>query len=112
MSETMNQDITIGEKYGPAMDVQTEDEARVYFERCVTHTMEHFGKSREEAEAVERSNIGYYMGYYDSEPRDRVARLYGPTMATHPIFGEGFGRGNDPTPEQAFEAGRKAASIG
>lgn len=43
----------------------------------------------------------------DATTRSKVARLYGPLMATHPVFGEGFGRGSDPTPEGAFEAGRR-----
>jgi len=45
----------------------------------------------------------------DATTRSKVARLYGPLMATHPVFGEGFGRGSDPTPEEAFEAGRRLA---
>lgn len=53
---------------------------------------------------VAGSNIGYLMGYYGDEDRRRVYGLF--PQASHPIFGHDFGRGADPTPEQAFEAGR------
>lgn len=76
-------DITIGEKYHPAMAVQTEGEARSMFERLVSHTMS-WGHAREKAEEIERSNLGYFAGYYDSETRVRVERLY---RCVHPIFG-------------------------
>lgn len=78
-----NEHTTFGEKYGPAMAIQTEEEARAWFEKCVEHTMT-FGKDRKEAEAVERLNIGYYTGYYDDETAERVMRLFN---VTHPIFG-------------------------
>lgn len=79
----MKKDITIGEKYGKAMKITDKNEAASYFEECVQHTMS-FGKSREEAERIERHNIGYYAGYYDQETAERANNLYG---AMHPIFG-------------------------
>jgi len=79
----MKKDITIGKKYGKAMNITNSDEASIYFEECVQHTMS-FGKSREDAEKIERENIGYYAGYYDQETIKRVNSLYG---AAHPIFG-------------------------
>jgi hypothetical protein len=60
------------------------------------------GKSREDAENVERSNLGYFAGYYNAETMERVNRLF---KTTHPIFG-----GTIPTPEEAFEAGRQLAA--
>lgn len=92
----MKDKITIGDKYGPAMQVQTEEEAQVYFELCVEHTMR-FGKSREEAEEIERQNIGYFAGYYSPETMARVNKLF---KTVHPILGT-----SDPSPEEAFEAG-------
>jgi len=97
--------ITIGEKYGPAMKVKDEAEAAVYFERCVEHTMAR-GRTRTEAEAIERSNLGYYAGYYDAETRERVERLF---RCAHPVFGAIAERGQ-PTAGQAFSVGPKAAS--
>lgn len=91
--------ITIGEKYRPAMEVTTQAEAAAYFEKCVAHTMGH-GKTRSEAEAIERANIGYFAGYYDDETRRRVEHLYG---AAHPIFGK-IAECGPATPEQALDA--------
>lgn len=52
---------------------------------------------------LERTNLGYFAGYYDAETRLRVERLFD---CAHPIFGpasEGI-----PTPEEAFAAGIRA----
>jgi hypothetical protein len=105
MDATMRKEMTIGEKYGPAMTITDEAEAAAYFERCVAHSMEHFGKTRHEAEELERANLGYYAGYYDPETRERVERLF---SCAHPVFGkvERFGQ---PTPEQAVAAGVRRA---
>lgn len=75
---------TIGEIYGPAMKIQDEAEAKAYFEDRVQRGMGH-GKTREEAEAVERANLAYYAGYHDHETRVRVDRLFG---CSHPVFGK------------------------
>ena len=92
--------ITFGDKYGPAMKITDQAEADAYFERCVLHTMT-FGRDRAEAEQTERINIGYYAGYYDGETQERVNQIF---RTTHPIFGA-----SRPTPEQAFEAGKRMA---
>lgn len=42
------------------------------------------GKTREEAEQIERSNLGYYAGYHLDETRERVERLF---RCAHPVFG-------------------------
>lgn len=99
MSETvarMPDKITIGDKYRPAMEITSQDEADAYFAACVEHTMR-FDKTREEAEAIERQNLGYFAGYYDSTVMARVNRLF---CTKHPIFGE-----SAPTAEEAFNAG-------
>lgn len=80
----MKREITIGEKYGPAMKITDQAEADKYFEECVQHMMS-FGKSRAEAESIERKNLGYYAGYYDRETRERVEQLF---SCVHPIFGK------------------------
>lgn len=89
-----------GEMYDPAMKITDPEKANEYFEACVEYAMR-FGHSRETAEATQRSNIGYWAGYYDSETADRVYRLFG---AAHPVFGR-----TTPTPEEAVEAGRRLA---
>jgi hypothetical protein len=99
----MEGEITIGDKYGPAMEITEQAEADAYFEECVQHCMS-FGKTREEAESIERQNLGYYAGYYDNDTRLRVERLF---RCAHPVFGQAA-KGT-PTAEEAFEMGRRAA---
>ena len=94
----MKENITIGEKYGPAMKIETQEEADAYFKACVLHTMS-FGSTRQEAEEIEKANLGYYAGYYDHETADRVMRLF---RCAHPIFGT-----SHPSPEEAFEKGKE-----
>ena len=101
----MNKNITIGEKYGPAMAITEQAPADAYFEECVQHTMTSFGKSREEAETLERSNLGYYAGYYGAETRQRVERLF---LCAHPVFGAIAERG-EPTAEETLEMGKRLA---
>lgn len=57
------------------------------------------GKERE----VARSNIGYILGYYS----DATAKLWYGSLpdVVHPVFGAGFGRGKEVTPEEAFKMG-------
>ncbi len=52
--------------------------------------------------AVAWSNLGYMFGYYDPETRNKLYSLF---TVDHPIFGHGFGRGDDISPEGAFKIG-------
>ena len=105
--EPFPEKLTFREKYGPAMDITDQAEADAWFERCVEHTMRYATKqedrTREGAEACERSNLGYFAGYCDAETFDRVMRLF---RCVHPIFGTVY-----PTMTQAFEAGRTAGTA-
>lgn len=85
----MNPHITIGEKYGPAMKITDQGEADHYLEQCVRHNLDRRaaeGKPQdvEQAIAVEKQNLGYYAGYYNSETRERIERLF---QCAHPVFG-------------------------
>lgn len=100
----LKDDITMGEKYDPAMKIVTQEEANAYFEELVQHNMRNSEHDRAEAEAIERSNLGYYAGYYDHETRIRVEKLF---SCHHPIFGSA--EAGEPTPEEAFEMGQKMA---
>jgi hypothetical protein len=95
--------MTMGEKYSPGMAITEQAEADRYFEVCVLHHLaiapEH---SRQEAEEIERSNLAYFAGYYDSETRRRVEKLF---KAVHPIFGS-IEKHGEVTPEVAFEMGK------
>src|ERR1700733_13503060 len=98
--------ITIGEKSRPAMEIQTQAEADAYFEKLVSHNLrlrrwKKDDGGRKEAEEVERHNLGYYAGYYDSETRRRVELLF---KCVHPVFGS-IERNGEPTPEEVSQAG-------
>ena len=80
----MLSNITIGDKYGPAMEIFTKEEADAYLEQCVEHCMA-FEHSVDEAREIERTNLGYFAGYYSAETRKRVEVLFG---AVHPHLGE------------------------
>ena len=88
-------EMTIGESYGPAMKITTQQEADEYFEALVERNMRITGNSREKAIAVEKSNLGYCAGYYDLETSRRVQELFD---CVHPILGSAKG---------AFEKGRE-----
>ena len=46
-----------------------------------------------------RQNIGYFSGYYDGPTRLELCRIF---ETAHPFFGT-----TTPTPEEAFELGKK-----
>ena len=77
-------EITIGQKYDPAMGIVSQEMADVYFEALVLHNMVHWNQSREEAESIQRQNLGYYAGYCGGETQDRVNQLF---CTVHPTFG-------------------------
>lgn len=98
-------DITIGDKYRPAMEIQTQEEADAYFQKLVEHMVVR-GHTRPEAERIERSNLGYFAGYYGEDTRERVERLFN---CEHPIFGK-FAVYGSPTFKEALERGIKAGT--
>jgi len=98
--KTLPDNMTIGEAYGPAMLITDQQEANEYFEALVQSNMR-TGNSREKAESIERQNLGYYAGYYDSTTRERVESLF---KCSHPFLTK------TTTHEEAFEIGRKLAS--
>jgi hypothetical protein len=56
-----------------------------------------------------RTNLAYYAGYFDSETRGRVERLYD---CQHPIFGA-IAVNGAPTTDEAFQLGvNRAKSSG
>jgi hypothetical protein len=105
--------ITIREKYDPAMQMTDQAEADEYFRMCVEHTAEWLiqdGKANTmseampKAEVIERTNLGYYAGYYSTETRERVERLF---RCEHPVFGAIAANGQ-PSTADALIAGVKA----
>jgi hypothetical protein len=99
---------TVGEAYHAAMKITDKEEARVYFEALVERNMRCSKHTREEAEKIERSNLGYFAGYFDNETRERVERLF---CCAHPVFGAISEKGA-PTPEEAFRMGQEYGKRG
>ncbi len=85
----------------PAMEITTKTEAAAYLAGYVDSIMTNKGISVEEATSIAKSNLSYYAGYYDSEVRRRVERLF---ECKHPVFGsiEELGL---PTHEESLELG-------
>ena len=84
---------TYGNKYGPAMEIQTAHEACWYLKKCVMHHLAEIGllgwpgptaEEKAAVEAIEKENIAYYAGYYDHETRLRVEKLFD---CVHPSLG-------------------------
>ncbi len=100
--------ISMGNKYAPAMTIEGQAEADAYLDRCVDHQVRAFGATRADAEAIERSNLGYWAGYYDHATRERVERLF---RCAHPVFGR-IAEVGPPTPAQALTAGFERALAG
>lgn len=96
--------ITLREKYEPAMHITDPDLAAHYFEECVQHNMAHSVNNRGLAEEIERSNLGYWAGYYSRETRLRVEELFG---CQHPILGKAKDR--DWSPEELVDKGIEVA---
>lgn len=102
MSETsIPERIAIGDLYGPAMEMREAAEAEAYLEKLVARQVKWFKRKRDEAERIERMNLGYYAGYYDAETRERIERLF---KCAHPYFGA-IAVNGQPTPETAFNIG-------
>jgi hypothetical protein len=92
-----DKDYTIGELYTPAMTIETQEEADEYFNALVEHNISRYGTDPIKAINIEKSNLGYFAGYYDNETMERVQKLF---SCQHPVFGSVI-----PTNKQAFEAG-------
>jgi hypothetical protein len=102
--------MTIGQKYTNLLaSVQTSEQAKAYFEACVKHSMTiDIGLCREDAEAMERSNIGYVAGYFSQEEAARIHKLFG---FGHPILGNAADWPKM-SPESILEKGAAWASDG
>ena len=77
--KTLPANVTNGDKYLPAMKVQTEAEAAEWFEVCVQHSISAFGKTREEAEKHEREAIAVsaFHGFHlNNDEIEKIASLY------------------------------------
>jgi|SRR5882762_6436648 len=94
-------EVTIGEKYGPAMAITDQNDADEYFDVLVDHYLTNWGGTREHAESIERQNLGYYAGYGSNADRERIERLF---RCAHPVFGA-IAEHVAPSMAEAFGAG-------
>lgn len=53
---------------------------------------------------IAHKNLGYIFGYCNSKDRMKLYSLF---PVDHPVFGKEFGRGSDPTPQEAFAMAKK-----
>lgn len=102
------QQMTIGEMFGPAMEIVSPGEADRYFEALVRHNISAYGQSREEATRVMKASLGYYAGYYGHDVQRRVQDLFN---CIHPILGP-VSESVNLTPKEIFEKGVAAANHG
>lgn len=103
-------DMTNGDLYGPAMDIEDQSVADGYLDLLYTRIKkiaerDGTGQSDRELLDVVRSNLGYWAGYYSEETRRRVERLF---KCSHPIFGA-IAEVPPPSPEEAFQLGQDMA---
>lgn len=96
--------ISYGDKYSPAMEIMDQEAADKHFDELVRHNLSFGMTTIEEAQRIERSNLGYFAGYYDHETRARVERLF---KCEHPVFGS-IAENGPPTTEEALLAGMQA----
>jgi hypothetical protein len=99
--------LTTGETLEPAMNITDQNDAIQYFTAYAQFMFQHYEPSDTYENAVKicKSNLGYYAGYYDSETRKRVEKLF---SCVHPFFGSIKDNG-EPTAVQAFELGKNLA---
>ncbi len=97
-------DMTMGEGYDPAMKMTDPKEAEEWLQALIERGVKYHGQSPEEAERIVKENLGYYSGYYDTETMVRVQKLFN---CAHPFFGEVKSQEDLPSPEEAFEMGKK-----
>jgi len=96
--------MTTDECYKPSLEITDPDEAKEYLEALIERSMKYFDNSREEAERIEKTNLGYYCGYYGTEAMIRVHKLFD---CEHEIFGKVESADDLPSDEEIFEMGRK-----
>lgn len=100
-------DLTIGDRYNPAMSITDQVEADAYLEKLIRYNMRAGSQDRSTATGIVLQNLGYYAGYCCDDTRRQVEGLF---HCSHPIFGS-IAKNGAPTPEQAFEAGRKTGTT-
>lgn len=103
--------LTYGECLKPAMEITDEADARQYLNDYVAFIQTSLDaeprKDNMTAARIAGVNLGYFAGYYDSETRQRVERLFD---CSHPVFGS-IAKNGTPTTGEALEAGKRLRSA-
>lgn len=94
--------LTYGEALDPAMKITNQEDADQYKEAYINWQMEQMKITYEEALNIVNSNLGYYAGYYSTETRLQVEKLFN---TQHPFLGKA--EDGTPTPEEIFKIGQK-----
>ncbi len=102
-----NPQLAFGDTCGMACEVQTREEAQRYLAAYTNWmlnvcTAADRPKTYHEAEAIIRTNIGYWTGYIDLLQAGRVLEFYD---TEHPVFGKVWPK----TPDEAFKMGQELA---
>lgn len=115
--------LTYGDTLGPAMKITDPEDAKQYLKAYIEYIVRNFPKDEKikilefahsnngninvnrmieaKAEAIAKSNLGYWAGYGDNKLRERVENLFN---CSHPIFGS-IAENGIPTAKEAFEMG-------
>jgi hypothetical protein len=76
MRFSVDRNLRNGELLGPAMEIETEEEAAEYLSDLVEYYKIRGQFTEEEALNIARSNLLYYARYYSEETARRVFRLF------------------------------------
>lgn len=103
--------LTYGDCLKPAMEITDKEDSIQYKTDYIAFTQKELDTNPSQdgntAEDIVNSNLGYFAGYYDSETRKRVERLF---MCSHPVFGS-IEKNGSPSSEDAFVHGISALSF-
>ena len=93
---------TYAELMNEVLACENQDEAKALVDREGIRLNKERGMAYAEAVSLTLGNIGYLAGYYDKETYHEILSLFD---TSHPIFGTNY-----PSPEDAFEMGKKAGA--
>jgi len=98
--------LTYRECLDPAMKITDAEDAQQYLKSYVKFIEKILKKepNKDGLTAIEiaKIDIGYWTGYYNSETRARIEKLF---FTSHPIFGS-IEKNGIPTAEKAFKMGK------